>query len=80
MAKRIIATALTLVLAGSPICACINDRDTIQQERQFKSLYPDDATPQTTPDAGAPRLLAYGGSGLGVLLLGAAIGLTRRHG
>jgi hypothetical protein len=83
--RRLIIALATVALtlgAASPAAACLNDMDTVQEERQFKALYPD-APSSTSPDvdAGSPALLAYGGSGVGVALLGAAgyLGLVRRR-
>ena len=79
---KLFVTMLVAACAVAPVSACINDRDTFRNERQFKALYPDPApsTPQTEASPVGPYLLVYGGGGLGLGLLGAAgfFGLVRR--
>jgi hypothetical protein len=88
MAKFILSIAATVVFGfyASPVFACINDRDTIKQERQFKSLYPDNyqeppaASEQPDLVSAGHNVALFGSPILGVVLLGGAgyLGLTRR--
>lgn len=83
-----------LFFAAAPAAACINDRDTVRHEQEFKSHYnkPATPTPQTRPDGeaapaeggGHNLLLASAGVAIGgVLAIGAVIitlGIGRKSG
>ena len=78
---KLLVTIAIIASVTVPVAACINDRDTYSNEKQFKSLYPDPMP--TTPDqpfGNRQQLLVYGASGLGVGLMAAAgfFGLYRR--
>lgn len=78
---RLIAAAAVLAVLTAPVSACLWGRDTLQEERKFKSLYQD--SPGTPTDSVSPvtsYVSAGAGAGAGVLLLAAAgyLGLVRR--
>jgi len=74
-----LVTTLAFLWNVSSVQACINDHDTLRHERQFKALYPDAPSPAPQAEPEGSRVLAYGGSGLGLALLVAAgyVGLVR---
>jgi hypothetical protein len=60
-----------------PAVACINDRESQQSEKEFKSSYIENQTPPASPPdvTGDNQLLTWGGGGLGVALLVGACAL-----
>jgi hypothetical protein len=69
-----LAALLSLSAFGTPVRACINDREVAQAEREFKSQYMQPApsyNPSSQPPEGRGMSLALLGGGT-VLLLGAA--------
>lgn len=64
-----------LALIVAPATACINDREVIQAEKEFKSRYIEQpaSVPQYQPEQGTPsHLLVFGGAG-SVLVLSALV-------
>jgi hypothetical protein len=78
---RVALALCVLWISVAPVAACLNDQDTLREERQFKSLYPDVTTPSEPTIETPNNVLAYGASTFGgVALLGFAgyLGFTRR--
>ena len=73
----LLVTLLALLVVASPATACLNDRESLQSEKEFKSGYIEIQTPaQPAPSPASPtdQLLVFGGSGIGVsLLIGACV-------
>ena len=74
----LVLTLAMLLAVVSPAAACINDRESLQSEKEFKSSYiekPAPAPQQYEPEPStADQLMVFGGSGIGVaLLIGAAL-------
>ena len=82
--KKTLVASLILAWSVGPALACINDRETYRQERQFKALYPDTPgeTPSPHPEASpvSSPVVTFGPPLAGVALLSGAayLGLTRR--
>ena len=79
---KLVVPALFLAAQAQPALACINDRESLQSEKEFKSSYIEKETPPPQyepPPSNSDQLLTYGGSGLGLaLLVGACVmGLVR---
>lgn len=77
--RSLLLALFCLALVVAPASACINDREVIQAEKEFKSRYIEQTPqPEYQPEPGTPsNLLVFGGAG-SVMLLGAlAIGLVR---
>ncbi len=74
----VLTTALILGSAVPPAAACLNDRESIRAEKEFKSSYQENQTPAPTYQPNSTpsiQLLTYGGSGLGAILLVGACAL-----
>ena len=68
----------TLALTALPAIACLNDRESLKAEREFKSQYQEKpgapaASPSEEPSTN--DLLTYGGIGGGALLIVGALAL-----
>jgi hypothetical protein len=67
----ILTAALILHVAVPPASACLNDRESIKAEKEFKSSYQENQSPaptyqpESTPGI---QVLTYGGSSVGALL------------
>jgi hypothetical protein len=74
--------AMLLAVHVGTVSACINDTESLQSEKEFKSTYIEKAppAPQYQPEpTGDNNLMVLGGSGVGVaLLVGACVlGIVR---
>ena len=74
--------AMLLAVHVGTVSACINDSESLQSEKEFKSTYIEKAppAPQYQPEPTSnDQLMVWGGSGVGVaLLLGACfLGIVR---
>ena len=80
-----LVSGLVMVLSGLSACACINDREVNNSEREFKSQYqekPASESPvsEPSPPAASDQLKEYGPLALGgVLLVGAMVQVRFRH-
>lgn len=76
----LLAAAVILAVFAPAASACINDREVVATEKEFKSSYIDQQVPAPAPEYNkepepAPdnKLWVLGGSGLGIALLGGAL-------
>ncbi len=72
------AAAVILAVFAPAASACINDREVIATEKEFKSSYIDQQVPAPAPEYNKEpepdnKLWVLGGSGLGIALLGGAL-------
>ena len=68
--------AMLLAVHVGTVSACINDTESLQSEKEFKSTYIEKAppAPQYQPETTNDNLMVWGGSGVGVaLLVGACV-------
>jgi hypothetical protein len=80
---RLLTPALILAAQVSMATACINDRESLRSEKEFKSSYIENqprVAPSYQPEpSGDNQLLTFGGIGAGIALLvsGCVLGLGR---
>ena len=71
-----LTVAMLLAVHIGTASACLNDRESLQSEKEFKSTYIEKAppAPQYQPETTGDQLMVWGGSGVGVaLLVGACV-------
>ena len=76
---HLLGACLALGLSVSTATACINDRESYKAEKEFKSHYLDQQTPQDAVPTSSPPangLLTASATGFGALLLIGAVTIT----
>lgn len=76
----LLVLAAFLTVAVSDVSACINDRESIKSEKEFKSRYNDPqlVTPEYKPSEGKDlMLLGMGGTGVAFLAAALVLGIRK---